>query len=73
MPTPKSIIEAEAFVLTDADGVTRGELTVKNGDPRLELNAAVWRARYVYADHAVIFIPPAHDEGMSQIEIQLHS
>jgi len=34
---PSKSIESESFVLTDAAGVTRGELTVKNGEPQLEL------------------------------------
>jgi hypothetical protein len=35
-PALKSI-EAQAFVLTDTNGVTRGSFTVKNGVPRIEL------------------------------------
>jgi hypothetical protein len=35
-PVPKSI-KAQAFIVTDDDGTTRGALTVKNGVPLLEL------------------------------------
>ena len=31
------VIEAGAFVLTDANGVTKGEFNVKDGNPALEL------------------------------------
>jgi len=30
-------VEAEVFLLKDAGGITRGELTVKDGSPRLQL------------------------------------
>jgi hypothetical protein len=34
---PAKLIEAQAFVLTDANGVTKGEFSSKDGDPVLEL------------------------------------
>lgn len=37
-PTERAkLIEAEAFVLTDANGVTKGEFSTKGGSPSLQL------------------------------------
>jgi len=37
-PTQRAkLIEAQDFVLTDADGVTKGEFSTKDGNPILEL------------------------------------
>jgi hypothetical protein len=44
-PALKSI-EAQAFVLTDADGVTRGSFTAKNGVPRLELYSSAGKVTW---------------------------
>jgi hypothetical protein len=43
---PAKELKAESFVLTDANGVTKGEFSTKNGSPILELygptGAVIW-------------------------------